>query len=177
MNKLYTTTPQQMEVMELEYCNKLVSYVQPRRVDRRDCGQFQLTTSFVDNAIELPAQFFTSRVCDKVSDETTLIFGNTRIYLEASMPKNNSTRLAILVELRLVTSRHRYKAVAQRRAVQTESGTQNNTTLTNRPAFISACRRGVKVLARLAGEMSVSHAGPTASSSSSSSASPAVAAS
>jgi len=53
--------------------------VQPQRVDRRRCGQqARPSTSFVDNAIDLPRRIFLSplqrfAVWDKVSEEIAFI--------------------------------------------------------------------------------------------------------
>jgi len=55
---------------------------QPRRVDRRRCRQQGRTAmSFVDNKIDLPAKFSKSRVLDKIQEEYTFVFRDTRISL------------------------------------------------------------------------------------------------
>ena len=54
-----TTNPQQIEVMELEGYSRPTCSKQPRRVERRGCGQqTRPSTSFVDNTIDLPWQNF-----------------------------------------------------------------------------------------------------------------------
>ena len=76
-------------------------------------SQARSITSFHDR--HAVAKFSKPGVYDKVPEGSDLIFGDNRIsfntvydgWMEAHMLKTSSIRSAILVELRLVTDRHR----------------------------------------------------------------------
>ena len=79
--------------------------------------QARPSTSFVDNAIDLPAKYSEFRVWGKVPEGSTLIFEDIQISLRYSVGQmqkeasvHSSTRLAILVEL--LADRHRHRAIA-----------------------------------------------------------------
>jgi len=82
-----TVNPQQIEVTEFERhgrrptCSKLRVF-QPRCIDRRRCGkQARPSTSFIDNAIDLPWQNLPSSAFGTTSKGSTLITGDVRISL------------------------------------------------------------------------------------------------
>ena len=82
-----TVNPQQIEVTEFERhgrrptCSKLRVF-QPRCIDRRRCGkQARPSTSFIDNAIDLPWQNLPSSEFGTTSKGSTLITGDVRISL------------------------------------------------------------------------------------------------